>query len=84
MKMQKGAMVSYMFTADNTLKGYYDLGSVNALPNEIENQEMLVFNYFNNENCDQLTKINMKLSISNNIFVLCKNEQGDLYRFEQE
>lgn len=74
----------YIYNSDNTLKGYYELGSVNALPSEIENQEILVFNYFNNENCSQLTKINMKLGIPNNIFVLCKNKQGDLHRFEQK
>lgn len=75
----------YIYNSDGTLKGHYTLGSVKSLPNEIENDGTLVFNYSGKDGgCDQITKIDMREEIPNIIFILCRNQQGDIYNFEKD
>ncbi|MCW3161382.1 hypothetical protein [Chryseobacterium oryctis] len=73
----------YIYNSHNKLKGYYNLGSALAVPTDIENNENVVFNY-NNDICNQLTKISLKDSIPNKIFIQCTKEGGDLYNLQKE
>lgn len=57
-----------------------NLGSAYAIPSNIGNNE-LIFKY-NNENCNQTTKISLKDSIPNQIFVRCTKDGGDIYNLE--
>ncbi|MCC9041162.1 hypothetical protein LNQ81_00210 [Myroides sp. M-43] len=70
----------FLYSNMNKNVGYYYVGSINSLPNEVENN-FLVFKY-NDEICDKKTLISLKDSIPAKIFVLCKEDQGDIYLFK--
>lgn len=70
----------YIYSSRNKLLGFYNLGSASAVPNSIDNKE-LIFKY-NNENCNQTTIISLKDSIPKQIFVKCSKEGGDMYNLE--
>ncbi len=70
----------YIYNSQNRLLGFYNLGSASAIPSNIGNNE-LIFKY-NNENCNQTTKISLKDSIPNQIFVRCTKDGGDIYNLE--
>ncbi|WP_336717480.1 hypothetical protein [Chryseobacterium mucoviscidosis] len=70
----------YIYNSHNKLLGFYNLGSASAVPNSIDNKE-LIFKY-NNENCNQTTKISLKDSIPKQIFIQCTKEGGDIYNLE--
>ncbi|SHF78797.1 hypothetical protein [Chryseobacterium sp. OV279] len=71
----------YIYNSHNKLLGFYNLGSASAVPSSIDNKE-LIFKY-NNENCNQTTKISLKDSIPNQIFVHCTKDGGDVYSLER-
>ena len=70
----------YLYNQKNELLGFYYVGSNYSLPKEVKNNE-LVFQY-DNEFCNQTTKISLRDSIPNKIFILCKGQSGDIYQFE--
>lgn len=70
----------YIYNSHNKLLGFYNLGSASAVPSSIDNNE-LIFKY-NNENCNQTTKISLKDSIPKQIFIKCTKEGGDIYNLE--
>jgi hypothetical protein len=70
----------YIYNFHNKLLGLYNLGSALAIPSEIDNKG-LIFKY-NNETCNQVTKISLKDSIPKQIFVQCTKEGGDMYNLE--
>jgi|688.fasta_scaffold755299_2 hypothetical protein len=65
---------------NNKKIGYYYVGGINDVPKMIEGT-FLVFRY-NNDKCNQTTKIDFNDSIPHQIFVSCTVEGGDLYTFE--
>ncbi|WP_150114751.1 hypothetical protein [Chryseobacterium sp. IHB B 17019] len=71
---------SYFFIYDNNdnLLGSYYVGSLWGVPKFIDSKGYLIFNY-NNESCDQSTKINLKDSIPKNIYIKCSKDGGDFY-----
>lgn len=71
----------YVYNSHNKLLGFYNLGSASAVPSSIDNKE-LIFKY-NNENCNQTTKISLKDSIPNQIFVHCTKDGGYIYSLER-
>ena len=73
----------YIYNSYNELLGYYNLGSALAVPNDIENNKELIFKY-DNESCNQTTKINLRDSIPKKIFIQCTKEGGDLYNLQKE
>ncbi|PIF47741.1 hypothetical protein CLU96_4810 [Chryseobacterium sp. 52] len=70
----------YIYNSHNKLLGFYNLGSALAVPSSIDNKS-LIFRY-NNESCNQVTKISLKDSIPKQIFVQCTKEGGDIYNLE--
>ncbi|MDQ8142427.1 MULTISPECIES: hypothetical protein [Chryseobacterium] len=73
----------YIYSINNELLGYYNLGSALAVPNDIENNRELIFKY-DNESCNQTTKISLRDSIPKKIFIQCTKEGGDLYNLQKE
>lgn len=70
----------YIYNSLNKLLGFYNLGSASAVPNSIDNKD-LIFKY-DNDNCNQTTKISLKDSIPKQIFIQCTKEGGDIYNLE--
>lgn len=70
----------YLYNQKNELLGFYHVGSNYSLPKEVKDSE-LVFQY-DNELCNQTTKISLRDSIPDKIFILCKGQSGDFYQFE--
>lgn len=70
----------YIYNVNNKLLGFYNLGSADAVPRNIDDKE-LIFKY-NNESCNQTTKISLKDSIPKQIFIQCTKEGGDIYNLE--
>lgn len=70
----------YIYNSLNKLLGFYNLGSASAVPNSIDNKG-LIFKY-DNDNCNQTTKISLRDSIPKQIFVQCTKEGGDIYNLE--
>ncbi|WP_077415266.1 hypothetical protein [Chryseobacterium sp. JV274] len=77
---KRGSGKVYIYTVHNKLLGFYNLGSADAVPSNVENKE-LIFKY-NNESCNQTTKISLKDSIPRQIFIQCTKEGGDIYNLE--
>ncbi|MDM1377350.1 hypothetical protein [Myroides marinus] len=71
----------FLYSNMNKKVGYYYVGSINSLPNGVENN-LLVFEY-NDEICNKKTLISLKDSIPSKIFILCKEDQGDIYLFKK-
>ncbi len=78
---KKGGGEIYIYSNKNIQIGYYYLGSALAVPTKLENNRDLLFDY-NNDLCNQKTKISLKDSIPKNIFIQCTKEGGDLYNFK--
>ncbi|WP_080776609.1 hypothetical protein [Chryseobacterium phocaeense] len=72
----------YIYTVHNKLLGFYNLGSADAVPSNIDD-EGLIFKY-NNGSCNQTTKISLKDSIPKQIFIQCTKEGGDIYNLETD
>lgn len=70
----------YIYNSLNKLIGFYNLGSASAVPNSIDNKG-LIFKY-DNDNCNQTTKISLMDSIPKQIFVQCTKEAGNIYNLE--
>lgn len=77
---KRGSGELYIYNKKNEQIGFYYLGSATAVPNKIENNKFLVFEY--NNFCNQTTRISLKDSIPKNIFIQCTKEGGDLYTFK--
>jgi len=73
----------YIYNSHNELFGYYNLGSALAVPNDIENNRELIFKY-DNESCNQTTKISLRDSIPKKIFIQCTQGGGNIYNFQKE
>lgn len=70
----------YIYNAKNQPIGAYFLGDYLAVPSKIENQD-LVFSY-NNDFCNQTTRISLKDSIPKEIFIQCSKKGGDIYNLQ--
>ncbi|MBT2620286.1 hypothetical protein [Chryseobacterium sp. ISL-6] len=66
----------YIYNDKNQPIGAYFLGDYLAVPSKIENQN-LVFSY-NNDFCNQTTRISLKDSIPKEIFIQCSKKGGDI------
>lgn len=77
---KRGSGQVYIYNSQNKLLGFYNLGSASAIPSSVDNNG-LIFKY-NNENCNQTTKISLKNNIPKQIFVQCTKDGGDIYNLE--
>jgi hypothetical protein len=75
---------SSVFIYDNngSRLGSYYVGSVNSLPDKLDSGYLLFA--YNNETCNQSTRISFIDSIPKNIFIRCTITGGDLYTFKTE
>jgi hypothetical protein len=72
----------FVYDGNNEKKGFYYIGGALDIPSGIENGN-LVF-AFNNERCNQTTRISFIDSIPSEIFIGCTESGGDLYEFRSE
>ncbi|WP_276732137.1 hypothetical protein [Chryseobacterium carnipullorum] len=77
---KRGSGSVYIYN-NNKLVGFYYVGSALAVPNKIENNKDLIFDY-KNDVCNQTTKVSLNDSIPKRIFIQCTKDGGDLYNFK--
>jgi hypothetical protein len=72
--------VIFIYTLKNKFIGKYHLGSGFDLPDKIENNN-LIFTNKHKINCDAhlVTKVGFNKGLSEEIFLKCKGEYGDVY-----
>ncbi|MEM9527623.1 MAG: hypothetical protein AAGA31_13505 [Bacteroidota bacterium] len=70
----------FFITSDDVFVGKYTLGHKSNLPIKLENGQLLFGQ--NNARCNEKTRIDISARLPETIFIKCKNEMGDLYRFE--
>ncbi|AYM99603.1 hypothetical protein [Chryseobacterium sp. 3008163] len=80
---KKGNGSFYIYNNKNYFIGYYFVGDYWAVPSGIENNRELIFKY-DNDFCNQTTKISLRDSIPKKIFIQCTKEGGDLYNLQKE
>ncbi|MGE8536652.1 MAG: hypothetical protein ACN6OJ_18845 [Chryseobacterium sp.] len=78
---KRGGGELYIYDGHNKQIGFYYLGNALAIPSKLENNKSLLFDY-NNDLCNQKTKISLQDSIPKKIFIQCTKEGGDLYDFK--
>lgn len=71
-----------IFNENNIFIGMYEVGAIWSLPKKIEGDN-IIFEY-NDENCNQVSEINLRDSIPQRVFIPCTKEGGDIYIFSME
>ena len=70
----------YIYDGTGHKLGSYYVGSLNSLPNKIEDGRLIFL--YSNETCNQTTSISFTDSIPRQIFVSCTKNGGNLYTFQ--
>lgn len=79
---KRGGCTVDIYDDSNEKIGHYYVGGIGDGPQKIENDN-LVFSY-NNDRCDQTTKISFKDSIPGQIFISCTKGGGDVFTFSRD
>jgi hypothetical protein len=76
---EHGSAWLYVYNANNKYIGYYLLGDKWDLPTTIKNRKLFFIKQ--NSDCNQTTEIDFYAKLPKLIFIKCKDNMGDLYKF---